>query len=123
MLDWKDTDGLQSLVCFSGQRKLRQGRAQSGEEGGEIGSGDLCKGTCVSLPSHCRLTGGGSVAAGAGVQMGPRKHCAAEHTAFDILSPCTGSVSPFAPSSLMPGRRLEGFSCENNLAASSDCAH
>lgn len=37
------------------------------------------------------------MAAGAGVQMGPSKDCTAEHTAFDILSPRSGSVSPFAP--------------------------
>lgn len=37
------------------------------------------------------------MAVGAGVQMGPSNHCTVEHTAFDILSPRSVSVSPFAP--------------------------
>lgn len=74
-----------------------QGKAKSAKEGYGNRSGDLCKGTHVSSSSHHQTDWGGSVAAGAGVQMGPSKYCTVEHTAFDILSPRLGSVSPFAP--------------------------
>lgn len=57
------------------------------------------------------------MAAGAGVQMGPSKYCTEDRTAFDILSPNLGSVSPFAPFQPYARQKVGGFSCTNNFPA------
>lgn len=97
--------------------RLSQQKREAGADQVTDARGSMCP------HPHCQTDWGGSVAAGPGVQMGPSKHCPEEHTAFDIRSPNSGSVSPFAPFQPYARQKAGKVFCKNNFPAYAECAH
>lgn len=124
MFDCKDTDRLQTLACFSGQMKLT-GRAKLSQQKRDVEADQVTyvRGPMCLLPPTARLTGEVLWLLGQESRWAPVNTALQNTLPLIFYLPAQAQFLLLPPFSLMPGRRLEGFSCENNPRASFGCAH